>query len=109
MDNVVEKTKKLIDYTDEIYLKFGADPKLEGVEFKEEVTKIRKKADKEKINLIDIPIRHLGTEKAHELYLKLEKYLEENNITMLFETEVKDLIIKFFKTIPSNKKIQKKI
>ena len=26
---------------------------------KEEVTKIRKKADKEKINLIDIPIRHL--------------------------------------------------
>ena len=89
----VDETKKLIDYTDEIYLKFGADPKLEGVEFKEEVTKIRKKADKEKINLIDIPIRHLGTEKAHELYLKLEKYLEENNITMLFETEVKDLII----------------
>ncbi len=89
----VEETKKLIDYTDDIYLKFGADPKLEGVEFKEEVTKIRKKAQKERINLIDIPIRHLGTEKAHELYGKLEKYLEDNNITMLFETEVKDLII----------------
>ena len=89
----VDETKKLIDYTDEIYLKFGADSKLEGVEFKEEVTKIRKKAQKERINLIDIPIRHLGTEKAHELYEKLEKYLEENNITMLFETEVKDLII----------------
>lgn len=89
----VEETKKLIDYTDDIYLKFGADPKLEGVEFKDEVTKIRKKAQKERINLIDIPIRHLGTEKAHELYGKLEKYLEDNNITMLFETEVKDLII----------------
>ena len=89
----VDETKKLIDYTDKIYLKFGADSKLEGVEFKEEVTKIRKKAQKERINLIDIPIRHLGTEKAHELYGKLEKYLEENNITMLFETEVKDLII----------------
>ena len=89
----VKETKKLIDYTDKIYLKFGADKKLEGVEFKEEVTKIRKKAQKERINLIDIPIRHLGTEKAHELYGKLEKYLEENNITMLFETEVTDLII----------------
>lgn len=89
----VDETKKLIDYADEIYLKFGADKKLEGVEFKEEVTKIRKKAEKERITLIDIPIRHLGTEKAHELYGKLEKYLEDNGITMLFETEVKDLII----------------
>lgn len=89
----VDETKKLIDYADQIYLKFGADKKLEGVEFKEEVTKIRKKAQKERINLIDIPIRHLGTEKAHELYGKLEKYLEDNGITMLFETEAKDLII----------------
>lgn len=89
----VDETKKLIDYADEIYLKFGADKKLEGVEFKEEVTKIRKKAEKERITLIDIPIRHLGTEKAHELYGKLENYLEDNGITMLFETEVKDLII----------------
>lgn len=54
----VEETKKLIDYTDEIYLKFGADQKLEGVEFEEEVAKIRKKSNKEGINLIDIPIRH---------------------------------------------------
>lgn len=89
----VEKTKSLIDYTDEIYLKFGADPKLEGVEFKEEVTKIRNKSKKEGINLIDIPIRHLGTEKAHELYAKLENYLEDNNITMKFESIVDDLII----------------
>ena len=89
----VDETKKLIDYADEIYLKFGADKKLEGVEFKEEVTKIRKKAQKERINLIDIPIRHLGTEKAHELYWKIEKYLEDSGITMLFETEVRDLII----------------
>ena len=89
----VDETKKLIDYADNIYLKFGADKKLEGVSFKEEVTKIRNKSKKEGINLIDIPIRHLGTEKAHELYKKLEEYLEENNITMKFETIVKDLII----------------
>ena len=89
----VEETKRLIDYTDNIYLKFGADPKLEGTEHKKEVNEIKKKAKKEEITLIDIPIRHLGTEKAHELYKKLENYLEDNNIDLKFETEVRDLII----------------
>lgn len=90
----VENTKKLIDYTDNIYLKFGADNKLEGVNYKEEVNKIKEKSKKQGINLINIPIRHLGTEKAHELYKKLEEHLENNNINMMFETEVTDLIIK---------------
>ena len=89
----VEKTKKLIDYTDQVYLKFGADKKLEGIQFKEEVSKIKKKAKKEGLDLIDIPIRHLGTEKAHELYGKIEKYLEDNGVTLMFETIVDDLII----------------
>ena len=89
----VEETKKLIDYTDKIYLEFGADKKLEGTEYKAEVEKIKAKAKKEDITLIDIPIRHLGTEKAHELYRKLEEYLEKNNINMMFETIVSDLIV----------------
>lgn len=89
----VEKTKELIDYTDKIYLEFGADKKLEGTEYREEVGKIKKKAKKEGLDLIDIPIRHLGTEKAHELYGKIEKYLEENNVNLMFETIVDDLII----------------
>ncbi len=89
----VEETKKLIDYTDEIYLKFGADNKLEGTEYKEEVKKIKEKAYKEGLTLIDIPIRHLGTEKAHELYKRLEDYLEEKNVELKFKTIVDDLII----------------
>ena len=89
----VEETKKLIDYTDKIYLKFGADKKLEGTEHKEEVKQIKEKAKKENITLIDIPIRHLGTEKSHELYGKIEKYLIDNGVNILFETAVEDLII----------------
>ena len=89
----VPETKKLIDYTDKIYLEFGADKKLEGIDYKEEVNKIKSKAKKEGLNLISIPIRHLGTEKAHELYKKLEDYLENNNIDMMFETEVTDILI----------------
>ena len=89
----VEKTKKLIDYTDQIYLNFGADKRLEGIEYKEEIDKIRKKANKEDITLINIPIRHLGTEKSHELYGKLEQYIKNNGVNMMFETTVSDLII----------------
>ena len=95
----VEKTKRLIDYTDDIYLKFGADKKLEGIEHKEEITKLKKKAKKEDITLIGIPIRHLGTEKSHEIYKKIQDYLQENGVNMLYETIVTDLIVE-------NKKIK---
>lgn len=84
----------LLEYTDNIYLKFGADPKLNGVEYQEEIEKLQKKAEKNNLNLVSFPIRHLGTEKAHILYTKLEEHLKNNNINMLFETEVKDLIVK---------------
>lgn len=102
----VDKTKKLIDYTDEIYLKFGADTKLEGIDYAKEVAKISDKAKKEEIDLVNIPIRHLGTEKSHELYGKIEKYLLENGIDILFDTQVHDLIVennkvKGVKTRPS--------
>ena len=89
----VDETKKLIDYTDSIYLKFGADEHLEGVEYKEEIGKICKRAKKENLTLIDIPIRHLGTEKSHELYYKIQEYLIENGIEIMFQTSVTDLII----------------
>ena len=95
----VEKTKRLIDYTDDIYLKFGADKKLEGIEHKEEITKLKKKAKKEDITLIGIPIRHLGTEKSHEIYKKIQDHLQENGVNMLYETIVTDLIVE-------NKKIK---
>lgn len=90
----VDYTKALIDYTDNIYLKFGATKKLEGVEHQSEIAKIRKKAEDNRLELINIPIRHLGTDKSHELYQKIEEYIEQSeNVTILFEAEVTDLII----------------
>ena len=90
----VEETKRLIDYTDKIYLDFGADKHLEGIEYKDEISEIKKKAKKQGIELISIPIRHLGTEKAHGLYQKLEEHIEKAGIEMAFGTIVSDLIIK---------------
>ena len=89
----VEETKKLMMYTDEIYLKFGADPKLEGLENLDKIKEISDKAKENGLILANCPIRHLGTEKSHELYKKLQDYLLENNIEIMFRTNVKDLII----------------
>ena len=54
-----QQIKDLLSYTDDVYLKFGADAKLEGMENKDEIKELQAKAKKEDLNLIDIPIRHL--------------------------------------------------
>lgn len=89
----VEETKKVISYTDEIYLKFGATNKLEGIGNPMEVARIRKKAHSVGLELVNIPIRHLGTDKAHQVYKAFEDYLISANVTIFFETEVLDLIV----------------
>ena len=56
--------QETINYTDSIYLEFGADEHIEGVSDYEEVKEIRKRAIQAGLRLVDCPIRHLGTEKA---------------------------------------------
>lgn len=89
----VDETKRLVDYTDSIYLKFGATEKLEGVKYPSEVSKVRKMAENAGLDLINIPIRHLGTDKAHGVYEKIEKYLEKNGVEIAFGTEVTDILV----------------
>ena len=76
--------QELIDYTDKIYLEFGADEHIEGISNDAEVKEIRKNAIKAGLKLVDCPIRHLGTEKAHDIYLAIENYLKANKIQMFF-------------------------
>ena len=89
----VEKTKELMFYTDDIYLKFGADPKVEGLDHLDEINKIATRAKENNITLANCPIRHLGTEKSHELYKKIQDHLLENGIEIMFNTNVLDLIV----------------
>lgn len=86
-------TQELIDYTDKIYLEFGADSKVEGIEAKEEIKEIRRKAIEAGLKLVDCPIRHLGTEKAQEIYQKIEENLIDNGVEIKFGTQATDIII----------------
>lgn len=85
--------QSMIDYTDKIYLDFGADTHVEGIECTDEIRDIRRKAINADLKLVDCPIRHLGTEKAHDLYLRIQKYLVENSVELLPLHEASDLII----------------
>ena len=89
-DDLVQTT---IHYADKIYLEFGADTKIEGIGNTEEVKEIRKRAIQAGLRLVDCPIRHMGTEKAHDIYLAFEKYLIANGVDILFGCECNNLIL----------------
>jgi hypothetical protein len=88
-----EYTQELIDYTDKIYLEFGADTKIEGVDAKEEVKEIRRKAIEAGLKLVDCPIRHLGTEKAQDIYYQIQKELIGLGVEIRFGIQAKDVIV----------------
>lgn len=85
--------QETINYTDKIYLEFGADTHIEGVGNSEEVKEIRKRAIQAGLKLVDCPIRHLGTEKAQELYFSIEKWLAAHGVEIMFDCQCTDLIL----------------
>lgn len=82
-----------IDEVDGIYLSFGADEHVEGAERNAEVDDIRRRAIKAGLKLVDCPLRHLGTEKARELYARIERHLEEAGVDVRFRTECTQVLI----------------
>ena len=82
-----------INYTDGIYLEFGADTHVEGIGNVEAVKEIRSRAIQAGLKLVDCPIRHLGTEKAQDIYYAIEQYLLNNGVELWFGQECLNLIM----------------
>lgn len=70
-----DKAIELINEADSIYLKFGADEKVYGVEDYAAIEQIRSKAIRANLKLIECPIRHLGTEEGYKIYTRLQEHL----------------------------------
>lgn len=94
-----ETAQSLINYTDKIYLDFGADTKVEGISDPEKTKEIRKRAIKSGLKLVDCPIRHMGTEKAHEIYKRIQDFLIENGVDLIFNADCRDVLIEDGKCI----------
>jgi len=83
-----DETLKLIKESDDIYLKFGADKKVYGIDKEKEVRKIRRKAINANLKLVECPIRHLGTEEGYKIYARLQEHLLKAGVEMKFMSMV---------------------
>ncbi|WP_368489205.1 NAD(P)/FAD-dependent oxidoreductase [Clostridium sp. BJN0013] len=88
-----DKCMELIKYCDDIYLNFGANKTVYGLN-NEKVDKIKYEASKYNIRLIECAVRHLGTELAYEVLKKMYYYILNNTNTEFSElTEVEDILV----------------
>ncbi len=88
-----DKTQELIRESDNIYLKFGADTKIYGVDKQAEIRETRLKAINANLKLVECPIRHLGTEEGYKIYEKLQHHLEEQGAELIFNTMVEEILV----------------
>ncbi|WP_347561840.1 NAD(P)/FAD-dependent oxidoreductase [Clostridium sp. E02] len=89
-----DHTVELLKESDNIYLKFGADTNVYGLDKQKEIQEIRRKAINANLKLIECPIRHLGTEEGYKIYTRLQEHLLHQGVEMKFNTMVKDIILK---------------
>ncbi len=88
-----DRAMELIKESDDIYLKFGADTNVYGVDKEAEIREIRRRAINANLKLIECPIRHLGTEEGYKIYTRLQEHLLAEGVEMIFNTMVMDIII----------------
>jgi len=88
-----QKTIELLKESDDIYLKFGADTNVWGVDKAKEIREIRRAAIGANLKLVECPIRHLGTEEGYKIYASLQHHLEDAGVVFMFNTMVTELII----------------
>ncbi len=88
-----EKTIELLKESDDIYLSFGADTSVYGIDKDEEIREIRRRAINANLKLIECPIRHLGTEEGYKIYTRLQEHLLASGVEMKFNTMVQDILI----------------
>ena len=67
------KTVELIKYVDDIYLSFGADKNIYGIENQDKIKDIKRKALESNLHLVECPIRHREL-KGNEIYTKIQDY-----------------------------------
>ena len=84
---------QLIQYADGIYLSYGADRKVYGKNNPDIIDRLKAKAIRSNLKFVEAPLRHLGTEKSYEIYLKIQGELLERGVEILFNNPVKELII----------------
>jgi len=89
-----ENLRELIRYLPILYLSYGADRTLYGVNLDEAVMNdLRQKAIRSNLKFVESPVRHMGTEASYQIYSLIQKELLDCGVEIKFNTKVVDLII----------------
>jgi len=86
-----KEVEDLIDYSDKIYLNFGATDIIHGTN-KEEFADISRKATLAELKLVYSPVRHLGTERSLQVLKNMQDFLSDK-ITIIYDDAVDKLIV----------------
>ncbi len=86
-----KEVEELIDYTDRIYLDFGATEVVYGTN-REDYAELAQEATLAELKLIYSPVRHLGTERSLNVLKNMQDFLSEK-VTILYEEVVDKLIV----------------
>ena len=84
--------EKLIKYTDDIYLQYGATDEVYGLNNKD-VEEISRKATLAELKLIYSPVRHLGTERSLDVLKAMQDYLMQK-VDIINDEQAQNLIVK---------------
>ena len=83
---------KLINYVDEIYVRFGAPGKNKNGNARE-IGDLKRKAASVGARFIDIPQRHIGSDFAPALIARFRKDLAEKGVRFVVNSDVENLIV----------------
>jgi len=87
-------TVDLIKYVDDLYIEFGADKRVHGLDNPDKIRDIRTKAIQSNLKLIECPVRHMGTEVGYTIYQRIQNYLiNDLGIDIKFRTPVESLVV----------------
>lgn len=87
-------TVDLIKYVDDLYIEFGADKRVHGLDNPQKIRDIRTKAIQSNLKLIECPVRHMGTEVGYTIYQRIQDYLiKDLGIEIKFRTPVQRLVV----------------
>jgi uncharacterized FAD-dependent dehydrogenase len=86
----MEQARKMVDYVDSIYLKFGTPHKVYGVGNK--VTELERRATLAGLRLTPVKLRHLGTENCRQALKTMKEYLS-SRVDIKLITAVKTIIV----------------
>lgn len=83
-------TRKLIDYVDKIFAEFGSASEVFGSD-KKEFNDIAQKAAMFNLELVENPVRHLGTEKCAETMQAMRSFIKDK-VDVRTQTEVVEIL-----------------